>query len=462
MSKSVVSQYCSILNYLKHNHEELYELIQDLCIGRIFNPRKGKKDEESGVTFLCPDKALLAELKNQAGGSDPETAVATIQSLVITERFDLDSSLSGDLPVAARDKKVTVKSAGSGEAELVGGAMLTKEKGWMARKDRHHSLMVYALSGSFPKVSEGKTEAKSRPKKGGADLNNKTREELFSSVLIQTCKKTKRNPAAELLVDMLDYFGSSKDDNKDNHANCCDLIKSQLSGDALVSLAIVLQPYKNGGNKYVSDTALKAYCEARHNPNFNLFCWEPKPIERYNKYMNEYADKCKDSREYVATAQTGIVEKISKVDAVKTLRGVYDQLAKQNLRGVQLSTNEMYAEAELRVRMALLRLDSESQDCLSYNECKELFDTCKLNEPILLSEQKFLSQSNVGFYYSSVYLLARSDGFFYLPGLSKDRSQLGEDNGVAVVKDDLISLAPESLQGDDSPYKFLGELPRNK
>jgi hypothetical protein len=452
MSKSVVSHYCSILNYLKHNHEELYELIQDLCIGRIFNPRKGKKgEEENGITFLCPDSTLLAQLKKQAGGSDPETAVATIQSLVVTQWFDLDSSLSGDLPVAARDKKITVKSAGNGKAELEGGAELSKEKGWMARNDRPHSLMVHTLSGSFPKVSEGKAEAKPRAKKGGADLNNKTRQQLFLSVLRQTCKDTKRNPPAELLVDMLDYFGEQKE-----HEDCCNCIKSQLSGDALVSLAIVLQPWK-ATHTYVSDNALKAYCDARHNPNFNLFCWEPKPIERYNNYMNDYSEKCGKVKELVASMQEKVVEEMSKATAVAGLTNTYSKLP-NNLRGVNLSVQEMYAEAELRVRMALLRLESNNQKCLSFEECLYLFSECKLDQPVLFADAKEIGKSNVGFYYSSVYLLARSDGFFYLPGLGSGWNQLQEGDGVAVMKDDFISLAPQKLTDSDQPYEILGSL----
>lgn len=457
MSKSVVSQYCSILNYLKHHHGELYELIQDLCIGRIFNPRKG----QDGVTFLCPDEKLVGELKKQAGGSDPETAVATIQSLVITQILPSLSSFSGDLPVSARDKKISVESADNSKVELTGGATVKDEAGWKARRDRHESLMVYKLSGSFPKVSEGKVEAKSKAKKGGADINNKTRQQLFLSVLSQTCRDTKRNPAAELLVDMLDFFGNSADENK-NHANCCDVIKSQLSGDTLASLAIVLQPYKNGNNKYVSDEALNAYCTNRHNPNFNLFCWEPKPIERYNKYMNEYAEKCHKAKETIQSIQEGVAEKMSKATAVAELNIAYGKLDK-NLRGVELSVQEMYAEAELRVRMALLRLESNNQDCLSLDECLYLFSECKLDQPVLFGDAKDMAKANVGFYYSSVYLLARSDGFFYLPGIGNNWDQLLENDGVAVMKDGLISLAPQKLNTDDDKiYDVLSHVPRNK
>ena len=149
MSKSGVSKYCSILNYLKHNHEDLYELIQDLCIGRIFNPRKGS----DGVTFLCPDKALMAELKKHASGSDPEKAVEMIQSIVIPDHLPSLSDFEGDLPTMVRGKKITVEKSSSSSVELSGGASVSHDKNWDHRKDRTN-LAVHTLSGSFPSLTE--------------------------------------------------------------------------------------------------------------------------------------------------------------------------------------------------------------------------------------------------------------------------------------------------------------------
>jgi len=106
MSKSIVKKHCSILNYVRHEDSDLYELVQDLCLGRMFNPRR----QAAGVTFLHPSKALVKELQKMAGSDDPEKAVEHLQSLILVDHLpsinDFDAKKT-DIPTF-RGKKLPV------------------------------------------------------------------------------------------------------------------------------------------------------------------------------------------------------------------------------------------------------------------------------------------------------------------------------------------------------------------
>jgi hypothetical protein len=63
MSKSDSKQtaFCSILKYLQHKHPRLYDLVDELCIGGLFSPKRFGQTAES-VTFVIPSPAELREL----------------------------------------------------------------------------------------------------------------------------------------------------------------------------------------------------------------------------------------------------------------------------------------------------------------------------------------------------------------------------------------------------------------
>lgn len=442
MSKSVVTKYCSILNYLKHNHEELYELIQDLCIGRIFNPRKGS----NGVTFLCPDEALTKELKKMASGSDPERAVEAIQSVVIPDHLPNLSDFEGVLPTNVRGKTVNVESSGA-KVELAGGASVSLDKDWSSRKDRTN-LAVHKLSGAFPKLSEGSVEPKKRAKTGGASMAGLARAALFESVLRECCKPTKRDPAMELLVSLVQFLEESKQNNE------LHLVCSQLSGDTLASLAIVLQPYKQAGH-YLSNDVITQFVAAYHNPAFATFCYVSNPVEIYNNCMKKCAKESDDTKT-VLKLQIDLYNRMNKLSAVNMINSTYGSLRKQfaTLRGVDVPSSQLYAEAELRVLCAIKKSQSVEQPCLDYDEFSPLFKNCNLDVPHVLGDQKIISQASVAVYYSSVYLIARSDAFFYYPGMI-DGSVFTEDTEAVVSNENLICLAPKELKLSEEVYKKL-------
>ena len=446
MSKSGVSKYCSILNYLKHNHEDLYELIQDLCIGRIFNPRKGS----DGVTFLCPDKALMAELKKHASGSDPEKAVEMIQSIVIPDHLPSLSDFEGDLPTMVRGKKITVEKSSSSSVELSGGASVSHDKNWDHRKDRTN-LAVHTLSGSFPSLTESGASAKNkkRAKKGGADMAGLKRQGLFAAVVSQCCQQSKRDPAMELLVSLLQCL-------QQHYPALFKCVQSQLSTDTLGTLYIVLQP--NGASTtYLSDEVLDRFCAMYHNPEFKQFCYVDEPATLYNKYMNSF--KIPDGvNKALNSCHETLMSQASKAALIKQLNSTFAELSKKSteVRGVEVSAGQLFAEAELRVRSALMKMDYEQYGCLDEGECKLVFSK-NLSRPD--ASQELVNGNNIAYYYSTVYLIARSDALFYMPNLDTG-SVLSKDPSLIVNENDVFALMPDKLDEDklNAPYKWLANL----
>jgi hypothetical protein len=119
----------------------------------------------------------------------------------------------------------------------------------------------------------------------------------------------------------------------------------------------------------------------------------------------------------VAGDITNMKDVVSKPTIVKKLNEYYSSIATSNpLPGkrVGLNKHELFAEAELRVLSAI------TQDSSSHNPSKEelmdIFKNCTLDKPFMCGDASLMKDANIGFYYSTVYLIARSDALLYMPG----------------------------------------------
>ena len=79
----------------------------------------------------------------------------------------------------------------------------------------------------------------------------------------------------------------------------------------------------------------------------------------------------------------------------------------------QLNKKERFAEAELRV-LSAIAFDNEPDRAV----LEDLYKNCKLNEPYMCADAELVRNSNIGFYFSTVYLIARSDALLYVPGVA--------------------------------------------
>lgn len=75
--KGDADKVCSILTWLERHNEELFDIVKGVCADRYFYPRGG-----NGVTFINPNKELLAKIKTKYD-DDPEQAEKYIMSLIL-------------------------------------------------------------------------------------------------------------------------------------------------------------------------------------------------------------------------------------------------------------------------------------------------------------------------------------------------------------------------------------------
>jgi hypothetical protein len=433
MSKSGVQKHCSVLNYVRHADPDLYELIQDLCIGRIFVPKRGSP----GITFLRPDKALLKEIQKMATGENPEEAVEALQSLVLLDnissikKFDDKKS---DIPTYLR-QKLPVMSADGKSVKLTNNAEIQIDKDFMSRGDRAN-ISVYIISKALVPAktepadfSNAKVE---KEKKGGADFGS-SRSTMFEAVLTAMAGKT-AEPAMDMLVELHCFL------TKKGNSDLANLVASQCSYDAIASLACVLQPYKDDKhyieNDVVNEFRTHLYGESKNESYYT------KQSEMFSLRENVAADydKLVGTSCSGAAVVTDLVEKLSgavgKFNIVKKIKeALGNQALSAALPGKRVNTTvqERFAEAELRVMSAILFDNDNNPD---YEALVGLFKKCNLDKPHMLDAESLVNNSNVGFYYSTVYLIARSDLFCYLPGVAQGGVGLNkifdEDNLVNV------------------------------
>lgn len=440
MSKSV-NKHCSILNYLEDKDPTLYKIIKHLCMGGMFKVRK----HSSGLTFLRPDSNLVDKLKKLAYGDNPEEAVQVIQSMILLDNLEsLDDFANNkdDISTFLR-KKLPVASANSKSVMLTNGAEIRVDDDFDSRNDKN--ISVHLLSKEFvPTDTEPASGSNNKPKvkkmMGGADYNG-GRAKLFINVLIEHARCEKRNPSLEVLVNLMQYLENSR-------SSLLSGVMSQLSGDTIASLAIVLQPFRSA-HTYIDDATYNAWAASSTRKETSLYYYGSAPLAYYARKMQEAAVGKKEAMKKLKEDQEALVGDASKPTIVKGIMGLYANLT--NYSYPHNNAVLAFAEAELRVFSTLL------QQNFTYFDAAELLDLfqnkCTLESPYICQDRQLVMGANVGFYYSTVYLLARSDALVYIPKYAdevgiKELAFKGMSNGGSA----LLQLVPDTPMGSDEAY----------
>lgn len=457
MSNKGVSKHCSILNYIRRTDESLYDIIQDLCLGRMFIPKRGAP----GITFLYPDDNLVKEIKTIAYGDEPEKAIEILQSLVLLDDLQTIKDFSAkqsDIPTFLR-KKLPIEKVDANKVVLKNGAEFELDSKFKARSDRSN-LAVYKLSKQLvPVTGEAADFSNVKQKvgkKGGADLmagsEQADRKLLFEAVL-DDYTKSNCDPAMELIVAMYNWTKAETSGvDAVEREKIANLIESQVSYDSLASLAIILQPYKTKDDRYIANGTysimVKEIMSSSGDEDFKKLPSYTIDKNAHSKY-SELAESCKytdvyecvkqcvkDSNPETATRITvgnhivNVTEMI--VNKLHESTGTKNKLHLCELRN-DSSKLDIIAEAELRVVSATL------QDYLGYNgedpshslaELKNLFSGHNLDGPYLCAD-KSNNALPVSYFHSVTNMILKTDVLLYVPGLNgnaiTNRTQFGDD-----------------------------------
>lgn len=140
-----VKKFCKILKYIEQIDSELYQMIIDLCLERLFIPRG-----TAGITFLYPkEKSYREEILSYGYSEDPEKAIQMLESLILLDYLPKPEDFilkKDDIPNALR-QKIDVKSADVSSVHLGCGCKLAPDNKFVPMEDRKN-MAVYTLSGS--------------------------------------------------------------------------------------------------------------------------------------------------------------------------------------------------------------------------------------------------------------------------------------------------------------------------
>jgi hypothetical protein len=461
-----LSKYCSINKFLEVYDKELYEVIEDLCLHRIFSPRGGK-----GVTFLYPKEASYRKkIIDTAFGDNPEKAIQMLQSLVITDYLPSPSDFitkKDDIPNALR-QKIEVASADAKSVKLECGATLIKESEFHPIETRNN-MAVYVLTGNMipldGKPSVGKYVKRS--KTGGVDETDKKRciyathlEEKYKMCLYKN--NNYQNPYYEAIVSF--YMWSL--------INGIDLsiINKYMDWCPAVSFYLVFEP---------------------HSQN-------PQVVSRdlFNRWLNETGGKCPvdpqkivQTYDYIMNKVTELTSTFKDIDAkIAERASIQDKLLKEPFKptlsenalkyyGKNL-TDAFKDECRFLIYQYMLDIseypESEAGRCTAYENMLVFVRYLANNVPndasgLLCLNQSLQNRNDPAAWVSSAYAFVRSDAFLYIPippslisspklGITKvDGPNLTSNAlvNLSYIKRELLKSHVKSLSMDSSHIKTL-------
>lgn len=459
MSKHVthVTQHCSILNYIRLTDQQLYTLIEELCLGRIFVPRKGS----GGVTFLQPDEKLVSQfLKMEADGYG-DKVVEHIRALVLQGCLDnvKDFDDSNGQVVTSSKKVLPVSKVEHGTVYLEGGQKITPDTKFKRRTDRTN-LAIYNITGKPLDVDSLKqADPNTRPRvrvEGGAEYGS-NKAALFEQVLSAyfTVNKSERDPALEVLVSLMIYL------TKNNKHDVLATVKSLLSTDTLTTLAIVLQPYKNAldeNTTYISSELYTNWKTEYSVGETQLFSYIAAPVAYYNKMMTEAASTYGQVIVALRAAQEANLGDADKTNILNQITSYYTAVANQaqlpaKRLAVARNHAEAIAEAELRV-LGFIMLDDHSP---SLDTATTLYkNNCTLNKPYLCGNPGIVNIMQAGVFYSTAYLMLRSEAIFHLPGYSDGWPAIGPN----ITGSGMLSIDASTQLSTDMDRFYTTEIKR--
>lgn len=455
-----------IQSYLHSKDDTLYAIMGDLGLLKILNC----SDDKKGVTFLLPSEDLLKDLKK----FDDDKKTDVLKSLIILDcyknldqlltlndnnkYYDVEMLNGNKLQIDKRlnDTVIIESDNKEGKAKI----KVNDEFMELIKNDNNCNFMIFNLEGGFPKSDMLVDKSNIKPKKsikGGADLRNINRQKLFENVLRACCenKQSNMDPAMELLCTLLDVM--SKLNNNDVQA--LNLIKSQLSYDTLTSLAIILRPYSvNNKEMYISDNVLKELESLTNLTHINLYYFKKDLRTVYENHMNEFSKHVENYNNNIRNKQKILYTNVVKVNIVKDLINFYNNLKTDSslvnddfLNKRLMNTNIMIAEGELRIFSALLNEQNHyNKDIMELTHLYK--NKCRLDNPYICDNQSLITPSNIAFYYSTVYLLTRSDALFYLPGLANNNYSVNPND---IASDSLIRIDFNKCNVDNSVYSNI-------
>lgn len=255
--------------------------------------------------------------------------------------------------------------------------------------------------------------------KGGAEIQGLERQALFEKTLCDYFKKEENDAGCDTAMELIVSFHDYLSENGENEL--LKVIESQCSYDSLTSLAIILQPYKKEGTKYIDEDLLqkmlKTICSVGGFLNAKCYTLNSNVQTKYEQLCNkEYTKNYADYKKMLK----GCCKKFL-VDYVENTKLEIDMRDK-------MLADEKLAEAELRVVAAIMHQNGVSKD-----DALDMYRSHNLIKPYYDFEDG--KNMSITTYYSLFHLMARSDALVYVPGCKDDKlEEFPNNNRISINK----------------------------
>lgn len=392
-----------IINYIKKKNPLLYEVIQDVCAGRMFLPRKGT----AGVTFLNPDKTLTNRIVELANGDNPMDAIKLMHTLVIIDYipdFKVFEAHSDDLATFNK-KKLKIEKV-SNSILLKGGSVVSYDNDFQRESDKAN-VMVYNVSKEFPEedgnaIGKYSNISPSVAKKGSIKLSLINREQIVQAAF--RGRRPGRDPALEILVGLCSFLERNKCQNE------LDAVIQKISNDTMASLIVILRDEEE---LYLSNDTFNAFVNAAPNEfKDDEFAFTAKPVSEFLRFKKMAVAKGGEITKRALQLMNNELREISKPTVLNVLKNAYSTIKDLVVTQGNNKPSELrlLMEAEVRVLSAVYQ-DSDM-------DLSQIINCCNLDKPYLCV-QEVVSKLNASVYYSTVSLIAHSECFYHTPALSE-------------------------------------------
>jgi hypothetical protein len=242
MSKDL-KKFCRLTKYLEKIDPQLYQAIDDLCIGHYFKPPR-----TGGITFLYPaNDKYRKKIVNAAYSNDPDVAVNMLKSLLVASAYNDPQEMTGEL-VNLLNQKIQISSSDEKQVKLENGLVLTRDPKFIPMSGRDN-MSVFILKGDKEIPLDGpKADFSGESVKRGGQL----------------CETSKKSDLYSLLETV--YARDIKEKNNIYVKKVFLQLKYLLDGGASSS---ELLDYL--GNDEISDSyLLDMYCNKSHSKCFGI------------------------------------------------------------------------------------------------------------------------------------------------------------------------------------------------
>jgi hypothetical protein len=244
-----------IPSFIRDNNNELYMMMSQL---NLLTPLVAKT-KNTGRTFLMPNAALMQKIRDSAYADDGrEEALDIIKSLILMSCVSsLDDFRSDEGIVSYRKTKLPAveKLDRTGYISLKNGAKITYNKQFKYTKDSN--IMIYDLIEGDVHANMEKTKVNFR------EIKSAPKEKKISDLKIKLFQKymTSSESAAKCITGIINYLIDLYTANGDEMlVNKIKTVMELCSTDAVISLYIILQPYRSPEKMcYLTDDELNGF-----------------------------------------------------------------------------------------------------------------------------------------------------------------------------------------------------------